>query len=150
MRLGTVSTLVGSLVIGGLASTLALQAASPVPRPSKEFTIILPSGQQKLLSSYRGNLQWLEKIIQAGEMPDAEDATAKPLVGLLKRYLAKNGTSESQDFLLRLGLIMPGVMRGIHPPILVLSPERGGFSEKRLEEAASQVGRFREILGDCR
>jgi len=56
MRLRTVSALVGSLVIGGLASTLALQAASPVPRPSKEFTIILPSGQQKLLSSYRGKV----------------------------------------------------------------------------------------------
>ena len=36
-----------------LVSAIALQAAAPVPRPTKEFTIILPSGQQKLLSSYR-------------------------------------------------------------------------------------------------
>lgn len=36
-----------------LVSAIALQAAGPVPRPTKEFTIILPSGQQKLLSSYR-------------------------------------------------------------------------------------------------
>src|SRR5947207_3870424 len=50
------SKLVISLVTGGLASTLALQAASPVPRPSKEFTVSLPSGQQKLLSSYRGKV----------------------------------------------------------------------------------------------
>ena len=52
MRIATVST----LVISGLVSTLPLQAAAPVPRPSKEFTIILPSGQQKLLSSYRGKV----------------------------------------------------------------------------------------------
>src|SRR5580765_7705688 len=52
MRIATVST----LVLSGFASTAALQAASPVPRPSKEFTIILPSGEQKLLSSYRGKV----------------------------------------------------------------------------------------------
>jgi peroxiredoxin len=48
MRIATVSAL--------LASTLALQAAAPVPRPSKEFTIIMPSGKQTLLSSYRGKV----------------------------------------------------------------------------------------------
>ena len=52
MRIATIST----LIVSGLASTLALQAAAPVPRPSKEFTIVLPSGQQKLLSSYRGKV----------------------------------------------------------------------------------------------
>ena len=52
MRIATVS----ALLLSGLASTLALQGASPVPRPSKEFTIILPSGEQKLLSSYRGKV----------------------------------------------------------------------------------------------
>lgn len=55
MRIATVSTLI-PLVIGGLASSLTLQAASPVPRPSKEFTITLPSGKQTLLSSYRGKV----------------------------------------------------------------------------------------------
>ncbi|MCU1339727.1 MAG: Redoxin domain protein [Bryobacterales bacterium] len=48
MRIATVSVL--------LASTLALQAAAPVPRQSKEFTITLPSGKQSLLSSYRGKV----------------------------------------------------------------------------------------------
>ena len=56
MRIATASTLLPSLVIAGLASTMALQAASPVPRPSKEFTITLPSGKQTLLSSYRGKV----------------------------------------------------------------------------------------------
>jgi peroxiredoxin len=52
MRIAPVAPLLASLVISGLA----LQAAAPVPRPSKEFTIILPSGKQNLLSSYRGKV----------------------------------------------------------------------------------------------
>jgi thiol-disulfide isomerase/thioredoxin len=55
MRIATVSALVGSL----LASGLAVQAAAPVPLPSKEFTIVLPSGKQQLLSSYRGKVVML-------------------------------------------------------------------------------------------
>ena len=51
MRIAPVSVL--------LASTLALHAAAPVPRPTKEFTITLPSGKQSLLSSYRGKVVML-------------------------------------------------------------------------------------------
>jgi thiol-disulfide isomerase/thioredoxin len=43
-------------VLALLASTFALHAAGPVPRPTKEFTITLPSGKQSLLSSYRGKV----------------------------------------------------------------------------------------------
>jgi len=49
-------TLFLAAVSGLLISGIALQAAAPVPRPSKEFTIILPSGKQTLLSSYRGKV----------------------------------------------------------------------------------------------
>jgi peroxiredoxin len=52
MRIATVS----ALLVSTLASTLALQAAAPVPRPSKEFTIVMPNGKQTLLSSYRGKV----------------------------------------------------------------------------------------------
>jgi len=52
MRIATGSALLASL----LASGIALQASGPVPRPSKEFTIMLPSGKQTLLSSYRGKV----------------------------------------------------------------------------------------------
>ena len=55
MRIAPVS----ALLVGTLVGTLAVQAAAPVPRPTKEFTIILPSGQQKLLSSYRGKVVML-------------------------------------------------------------------------------------------
>jgi peroxiredoxin len=51
MRIAPVSVL--------LASALALQAAAPVPRPTKEFTITLPSGKQDLLSSHRGKVVML-------------------------------------------------------------------------------------------
>jgi len=49
MRIASHSVLVATVLTSGLA----LQAAAPVPRPTKEFTIVLPSGEQKLLSSYR-------------------------------------------------------------------------------------------------
>jgi peroxiredoxin len=39
-----------------LALALSLQAAAPVPRQAKEFTIVQPSGGKKLLSSYRGKV----------------------------------------------------------------------------------------------
>lgn len=55
MRIAPVSALLISTLVG----TLAVQAAAPVPRPTKEFTIVLPSGQQKLLSSYRGKVVML-------------------------------------------------------------------------------------------
>ena len=55
MRIAPVS----ALLVSTLAGTLAVQAAAPVPRPTKEFTIVLPSGQQKLLSSYRGKVVML-------------------------------------------------------------------------------------------
>jgi thiol-disulfide isomerase/thioredoxin len=52
MRIAPIAPLLASLLVSGLA----LQAAAPVPRPTKEFTIILPNGRQSLLSSYRGKV----------------------------------------------------------------------------------------------
>jgi thiol-disulfide isomerase/thioredoxin len=52
MRIAPVSALLAT----ALAASFTLQAAAPVPRPTKEFTIILPSGKQALLSSYRGKV----------------------------------------------------------------------------------------------
>jgi thiol-disulfide isomerase/thioredoxin len=39
-----------------LALVLSAQAAAPVPRPSKEFTVATPQGQQILLSSLKGKV----------------------------------------------------------------------------------------------
>ena len=55
MRIASYSALVATVLTSGLA----LQAAAPVPRPTKEFTIVLPSGKQQLLSSYRGKVVML-------------------------------------------------------------------------------------------
>jgi thiol-disulfide isomerase/thioredoxin len=52
MRMAVATPLIASL----FASGLALQAAAPVPRPTKEFSVTLPSGKQALLSSYRGKV----------------------------------------------------------------------------------------------
>lgn len=39
-----------------LALGLSVQAAAPIPRPSKEFTVSTPQGQQILLSSLKGKV----------------------------------------------------------------------------------------------
>jgi thiol-disulfide isomerase/thioredoxin len=39
-----------------IALCVSAQAAAPVPRPSKEFAVALPSGQQILLSSLKGKV----------------------------------------------------------------------------------------------
>ena len=39
-----------------LGLALSVQAAAPVPRPSKEFTVTTPQGQQILLSSLKGKV----------------------------------------------------------------------------------------------
>lgn len=40
----------------GLALGISVQAQGPVPRPSKEFTVITPQGQQILFSSLKGKV----------------------------------------------------------------------------------------------
>jgi hypothetical protein len=98
------------------------------------------------LSQYRGNFQFLEKIVQASEMPEASDPAVRASVAELRRFLSTQGVQEDDEFLLRFGLVAPGAYRGIHPPISVLAPDRGGFSQRRLEEAAGQVTRLRSAL----
>ena len=51
-----------TVLLTSLIAGLTLQAAAPVPRPSKEFTVTLPSGTQTLLSSYRGKVVMLACI----------------------------------------------------------------------------------------
>jgi hypothetical protein len=98
------------------------------------------------LAQYRGNLRYCEKVLKAGELPDVRDPLVHSHVQKLQHFLAEKGIQEGDEFLLGLGLMAPGSFRGIRPALEVLSPERGGFSEKRLQEAADQVVRFREAL----
>lgn len=53
------ATLRHSLIVGitlGITLGLSAQAAAPVPRPTKEFTVATPQGQQILLSSLKGKV----------------------------------------------------------------------------------------------
>lgn len=52
MRIAPVSAVLGSFVAAGVM----LQAAAPVPRPAKEFTLTLSSGKPAQLSAYRGKV----------------------------------------------------------------------------------------------
>ena len=99
-----------------------------------------------VLSQYAGNLLFLDRILEAGEMPNLTDPTNLGWAKDLRQFLSTHGVPEADDFLLRVGLAVPGAYRGIHPAIAALSPERGGFSQRRLKQAADQVARLREAL----
>lgn len=110
--------------------------------------LFLLHGAQSL-NQYWGNLEWFCKAVDDGHVPPADDETVRTHVELLKRRMglaADAVLSENDELLLRVGLIVPGLMRGIHPPVSVLNPERGGFSDKRLDQAAGQVRRLQEGL----
>lgn len=100
----------------------------------------------KHLRQYRGNLRWFCEAFDKGLVPPTDDETIRPYVERLKRPMRLSAVTEEDEYLLRFGLIVPGVMRGISPPVSVLEPERGGFSDKRLEQAAGQVMRLQTAL----
>lgn len=104
----------------------------------------------KHLGQYQGNLRWLCEAVDNGHVPPADDESIRPHVQLLKRQMGITILSDEDEYLLRFGLIVPGLMRGIRPPVSVLNSERGGFSDKRLEQAAGQVSRLREALSTAR
>ncbi len=56
MRNATFANLLTLGLTLGIISGLPAQAAGPVPRPSKEFTVTTPQGQQILLSSQKGKV----------------------------------------------------------------------------------------------
>lgn len=98
------------------------------------------------LARYRGNVRALLDAVESGFVPDLDEPGLRAHVDALERHLAAAGDSPIDTLLLRFGILVPGRQRGIVPPVAVLSPERGGFSQPRLEQAAGQVRRLREAL----
>src|SRR5688572_30296395 len=67
---------------------------------------------------------------------DAEERTTlTEYATQLEAYLKRQSLPIPDRLLLELACFIPGIMRGIQPPLAVLSASRGGFSERRLHEA---------------
>ena len=98
------------------------------------------------LRSYQSNLTLAVFIAEKGWLPDVDDPEMAAHVETLRQYLAANGNFNVDLFLLRLGLTIPGMQRGIVPPTLVLESNRGGFSNRRQREAAGQITRLQEAM----
>lgn len=92
------------------------------------------------LASYRGTLRALED--GRAHLPSPDDSWVQSQLQLLREHLP----GETDLFLLTYGLIVPGVMRGLNPPVLALAENRGGFSPPRRQQAAAQIERLREVL----
>jgi hypothetical protein len=115
-------------------------------RSSEVVTKIVSASLMEALRSYQGNLQSVEHVVSNGWLPDANNSAVRQHIDTLKQFLRSSGNSEDDDFILRHALTVPGRRRGIVPPLLVLEPNRMGFSVKRQRESAGQVQRLREAL----
>lgn len=67
-------------------------------------------------------------------------------LNFLADHMAQSGEPVPDRQILELACLAPGNRRGINPPTLVLQPERGGFSEPRLKEAAGSAERMVSIF----
>lgn len=98
------------------------------------------------LRSYQSNLTFAVHTSSKAWLPPQVEPCFQQHIAALQRHLEQNGHPESDSFLLRLGLTVPGVRRGIVPPLMVLDENRGGFSARRIHEAEGQILRLREAL----
>lgn len=99
-----------------------------------------------VLRGYRGNLAAIPQAVANGWIPRGDEPGVGEHLATLCDHLAATGKVEDDAFLLRYALIVPGRLRGINPPLMVLEPDRNGFSVRRQREAAGQVTRLREAL----
>lgn len=114
---------------------------------SQRAAEVLRAEAQRAIRGYRGNLLAVKKAYERGWVPSGAGPGIAEHVQTLRDHLAATtGVVENDDFLLRYALTVPGMQRGIDPPVLVLEPNRSGFSERRKREAAGQVTRLREVL----
>lgn len=100
----------------------------------------------RAIRGYRGNLLAVTKAIDADWIPKGDEPGLNEHLHALRDYLTATGVAEDDVFLLRYALAVPGMQCGVVPPILVLNPNRGGFSDRRKREAAGQVSRLGEVL----
>ncbi len=102
------------------------------------------------IRGYRANFLAVMKAIEQGWIPEGVEPGLTEHLDALRDHLAATGVPENDTFLLRYALTVPGMQRGIVPPLLVLEPNRSGFSERRKREAAGQVNRLGEALSLAR
>jgi hypothetical protein len=106
---------------------------------------LLQAHAARSLAQYLPSLEYVGKVSEESDLQNADAFEVQKYVEQLQQYLAEKGTPEDYRFLLQLAIQVPGRQRGIHPPLALLEPGRGG-SKARLEEAAGQLRRIGEAL----
>jgi hypothetical protein len=86
------------------------------------------------------------KATERGWIPHGDEPDVTAHLEAARSHLAASGVAEDDAFLLRYALVVPGVQRGIVPPLTVLEPNRSSFSERKKKQPAAQVIRLRGAL----
>jgi hypothetical protein len=100
------------------------------------------------LSVYSG---WLESALKMVDdrfnLTNEEETQLAGHVEVLQGYLASKNQKVSNRLFLETACFIPGQYRGKLPPLIVLNPNRGGFSESRVREAANWVNMCETRIG---
>ena len=108
-------------------------------------TRLLDSHTRRAISRFGGSLSKVSMAIVTRLDTQGSRARSRAHLEALRGHLVATGVAEDDAFLLRYALTVPGMFRGIVPPLMVLEPNRNGFSERRKREAGGQVNRLCEV-----
>ena len=107
---------------------------------------LIESRVHTTIRGYRGNLLAMKWAIDAGWIPNGDEPGVNGYLQALRDHLAATGRLETDDFLLRFALTVPGTQRGVVPPLKALELNGNGFTDRRKKEAAGQIDRLNEVL----
>jgi len=97
---------------------------------------------------YAGWLSWtLELLRKRAAFDDAQSAWLAQQTEVLEAHLRSQRDQLPQPELIEAACFVPGHYRNIQPPLDVLLPERGGFTEPRLREATAWIDNVETYIG---
>ena len=111
---------------------------------------IVESRVRMTIRDYRGNLLCVTQAIDEGWIPKGGEPGIDKHLQALREYLAATGRPETDDFLLRFALTVPGTQRGVVPPVKALELNGNGFTDRRKDESAGQIDRLSDVLSIAR
>lgn len=114
--------------------------------PDELVLAIVRKYLERNMVSYKGHLASAVMTVQNGWLANVDSPEYAEHLNALRQHMASTGHFECDTFLLHLGLTIPGIQRRIVPPLIVLSKNRGGFSHRRLREAAGMVEHLQKAL----
>ncbi len=106
------------------------------------------------LSNLEGPLRaasnMLEYVEERLALPPEDEPWLQENAAILRPYLIEQGMTDVDPLVIETACFIPGLWRGVNPPLLVLTAKRGGFSPSRLDHAHQWVIQAQNWIADFR